>query len=99
MSDSTDRLCDDLRALARAWTDEPSIAPHMANAPGYTTGTAVRLSNDAAAVIDRLRAALLALVEAADNAAMTHNIGTMDEAIDHARLTTLEAALVSAKKE
>jgi hypothetical protein len=33
----------------------------------------------------RLRAALLALVETADNAAMTHNIGTMDEAIDYAR--------------
>lgn len=58
MSDDQIRttLARDLRALALAWSDEPSIAPHMGSAPGYTTGTAVRLANDAAAEIERLRA-------------------------------------------
>lgn len=49
-------LCRQLRDLRAAWWDRPSIAPHMDTAPGYTTGTAVRLCGEAAREITRLRA-------------------------------------------
>lgn len=60
-SDTKTTLPRDLRALATAWGPEPSIAPHMAHAPGYTTGMVVRLANAAADEIERLRAALIRL--------------------------------------
>lgn len=49
-----DDLVDNLRLFSTVWGDLPSIPPHPAEAPGFTTGMVIRLANAAA---DRIQAA------------------------------------------